>query len=102
MGMVGRPTGLVNHFNLLLPSQLDQFHISIGGQLGRAGHGQGRQGLFYLHERRTYRVVNNQARQGIRTRVVPKIDRKSLVTLSYHKQQFLGLDLVTLDLMLIV
>ena len=50
----------------------------IGRQLGRAGHGQRRQGLFYLHERRTYRVVNNQARQGIRTRVVPKIDRKSL------------------------
>ena len=50
----------------------------VGRQLGRAGHGQRRQGLFYLHERRTYRVVNNQARQGIRTRVVPKIDRKSL------------------------
>ena len=50
----------------------------VGRQLGRAGHGQRRQGLFYLHERRTYRVVNNQARQGIRTRIVPKIDRKSL------------------------
>ena len=50
----------------------------IGRQLGRAGHGQRRQGLFYLHERRTYRVVNNQARQGIRSRVVPRIDRKSL------------------------
>tara|TARA_B100002019_G_scaffold104602_1_gene89984 strand:- start:3201 stop:10820 length:7620 start_codon:yes stop_codon:yes gene_type:complete len=50
----------------------------VGRQLGRAGHGQRRQGLFYLHERRTFRVVNNQARQGIRTRVVPKIERKSL------------------------
>ena len=50
----------------------------IGRQLGRAGHGQRRQGLFYLHERRTFRVVNNQARQGIRTRVVPKIERRSL------------------------
>ncbi len=50
----------------------------VGRQLGRAGHGQRRQGLFYLHERRTFRVVNNQTRQGIRTRVVPRIDRKSL------------------------
>ena len=50
----------------------------IGRPQGRAGHGQRRQGLFYLHERRTYRVVNNQSRQGIRTRVVPRIDRKSL------------------------
>ena len=50
----------------------------IGRQLGRAGHGQRRQGLFYLHERRTVRVVNNQARQGIRTRIIPKIERKSL------------------------
>ena len=50
----------------------------IGRQLGRAGHGQRRQGLFYLHERRTYRVVNNQARQGVRSRVVPKIERRSL------------------------
>ena len=50
----------------------------VGRQLGRAGHGQRRQGLFYLHERQTFRVVNNQARQGIRTKVVPKIDRKSL------------------------
>ena len=50
----------------------------VGRQLGRAGHGQRRQGLFYLHERETFRVVNNQARQGIRTKVVPKIDRKSL------------------------
>ena len=50
----------------------------IGRQLGRAGHGQRRQGLFYLHERRTFRVVNNQARQGVRTRVIPKIDRRSL------------------------
>ena len=48
-----------------------------GRRLGRLGHGQGRQPLF-VHERRTWRVVNNQARQGIRTRVVPKIDRKSL------------------------
>jgi hypothetical protein len=50
----------------------------VGRQLGRAGHGQRRQGLFYLHERRTVRVVNNQARQGIRTRIVPKIERRSL------------------------
>ena len=50
----------------------------IGRQLGRAGHGQRRQGLFYLHERQEFRVVNNQARQGIRTKVVPKIERKSL------------------------
>jgi hypothetical protein len=50
----------------------------IGRQLGRAGHGQRRQGLFYLHERRTIRVVNNQSRQGVRTKVVPKIERKSL------------------------
>ena len=49
-----------------------------GRQLGALGHGQRRQGLFYLHERRTVRVVNNQARQGIRTRVIPKIERKSL------------------------
>ena len=48
-----------------------------GRRLGRLGHGQGRQPLF-VHERRTWRVVNNQARQGIRTRVVPKIDKKSL------------------------
>ena len=48
-----------------------------GRRLGRLGHGQGRQPLF-VHERRTWRVVNNQARQGIRTRVTPKIDRKSL------------------------
>ena len=52
--------------------------FSAGGRkLGRLGHGQGRQPIF-VHERRTWRVVNNQARQGIRTRVVPKIDRKSL------------------------
>ena len=50
----------------------------VGRQLGRAGHGQRRQGLFYLHERRTFRVVNNQARQGVRTRVIPKIERRSL------------------------
>ncbi len=50
----------------------------VGRQLGRAGHGQRRQGLFYLHERTTFRVVNNQARQGVRTRVVPKIERRSL------------------------
>ena len=50
----------------------------VGRALGRAGHGQRRQGLFYLHERQTFRVVNNQARQGIRTKVVPKIERKSL------------------------
>ena len=50
----------------------------VGRQLGRAGHGQRRQGLFYLHERETYRVVNNQARQAVRTRVIPKIERKSL------------------------
>jgi len=52
--------------------------FGVGRQLGRAGHGQRRQGLFYLHERRTYRVVNNQSRQAVRTRVVPKIDRKSM------------------------
>ena len=52
--------------------------FSAGGRrLGRLGHGQGRQPLF-VHERRTWRVVNNQARQGIRTRVTPKIERKSL------------------------
>tara|TARA_Y100000004_G_scaffold130685_1_gene147367 strand:+ start:782 stop:8344 length:7563 start_codon:yes stop_codon:yes gene_type:complete len=52
--------------------------FSAGGRrLGRLGHGQGRQPLF-VHERRTWRVVNNQARQGVRTRVVPKIDQKSL------------------------
>jgi len=50
----------------------------IGRQLGRAGHGQRQQGLFYLHERTTFRVVNNQARQGVRSRIVPKIERKSL------------------------
>ena len=48
-----------------------------GRRLGRLGHGQGRQPLF-VHERRTWRVVNNQARQGIRTRVIPKIEQKSL------------------------
>ena len=52
--------------------------FGVGRQLGRAGHGQRTQGLFYLHERRSFRVVNNQARQGVRTKVVPKIDRKSL------------------------
>ena len=52
--------------------------FGVGRQLGRAGHGQRRQGLFYLHERTTIRVVNNQARQGVRTKVVPKIERKSL------------------------
>ena len=53
--------------------------FGVGRQLGRAGHGQRRQGLFYLHERRTVQVtVNNQARQGIRTRIIPKIERKSL------------------------
>jgi len=52
--------------------------FGVGRQLGRAGHGQRTQGLFYLHERETFRVVNNQARQGVRTKVVPKIDRKSL------------------------
>tara|TARA_A200000159_G_scaffold63423_1_gene58700 strand:+ start:37449 stop:44609 length:7161 start_codon:yes stop_codon:yes gene_type:complete len=52
--------------------------FSAGGRrLGRLGHGQGRQPLF-VHERRTWRVVNNQARQGIRTRVIPKIEQKSL------------------------
>ena len=52
--------------------------FSAGGRrLGRLGHGQGRQPLF-VHERRTWRVVNNQARQGIRTRIIPKIERKSL------------------------
>ena len=52
--------------------------FSAGGRrLGRLGHGQGRQALF-VHERRTWRVVNNQARQGIRTKVVPKIDKRSL------------------------
>ena len=50
----------------------------VGRALGRAGHGQRRQGLFYLKERQTFRVVNNQARQGVRTKVVPKIERKSL------------------------
>ena len=50
----------------------------VGRALGRAGHGQRRQGLFYLQERQTFRVVNNQARQGVRTKVVPKIERKSL------------------------
>lgn len=50
----------------------------VGRQLGRAGHGQRRQGLFYLHERNEFRVVNNQARQGVRTKVVPKIEQKSL------------------------
>jgi hypothetical protein len=48
-----------------------------GRRLGRLGHGQGQQPIF-VHERRTWRVVNNQARQGVRTRVTPKIDRKSL------------------------
>ena len=38
--------------------------FGVGRQLGRAGHGQRTQGLFYLHERETFRVVNNQARQG--------------------------------------
>ena len=52
--------------------------FGVGRQLGRAGHGQRTQGLFYLHERRTFRVVNNQSRQGVRTKVVPKIERKSL------------------------
>ena len=53
-----------------------------GRRLGRLGHGQGRQPLF-VHERRTWRVVNNQARQGIRTKVVPKIDKRSLGAVSY-------------------
>jgi len=52
--------------------------FGVGRQLGRLGHGQRRQGLFYLHERRTFRVVNNQSRQGVRSRVVPKIERRSL------------------------
>ena len=52
--------------------------FGVGRQLGALGHGQRRQGLFYLHERRTIRVVNNQARQGVRSRVVPRIDRRSL------------------------
>ena len=52
--------------------------FGVGRQLGALGHGQRRQGLFYLHERRTFRVVNNQSRQGVRTRVVPKIERRSL------------------------
>ena len=52
--------------------------FGVGRQLGALGHGQRRQGLFYLHERKTIRVVNNQARQGVRTRVVPKIERRSL------------------------
>ena len=49
-----------------------------GRRLGRLGHAGRRQGLFYLHQRRTYRVTNNQTRRGVRTRVIPKIERKSL------------------------
>ncbi|AIX14688.1 virion structural protein [Synechococcus phage ACG-2014d] len=52
-------------------------NIGGGRRLGRLGHAGRRQGLFYLHERRTFRVVNNQGRRGVRTRVVPKIERKS-------------------------
>jgi len=48
-----------------------------GRRLGRLGHGQGQQPIF-VHERRTWRVVNNQARQGVRTRVTPRVDQKSL------------------------
>ena len=74
----------------------------IGRQLGRAGHGQRRQGLFYLHERRTIRVVNNQSRQGVRTKVVPKIERKSLGDTILSQTAILGFAPETLDSMLIV
>ena len=36
------------------------------------------QGLEFIHERRTFEVRENQSRQGIRTRIVPKIERKSM------------------------
>ena len=36
------------------------------------------QGLEFIHERRTFAVTENQSRQGIRTRIVPKIERKSM------------------------
>ena len=39
-----------------------------GRRLGSLGHGANRQAR-YLHERTEYKVVNNQSRQGIRTRV---------------------------------
>lgn len=48
-----------------------------GRRLGRLGHAPAQQPIF-VHERREWRVVNNQARQGIRPRIVAKIDQKSL------------------------
>ena len=36
------------------------------------------QGLEFIHERRTFAVTENQSRQGIRTRIAPKIERKSM------------------------
>ena len=36
------------------------------------------QGLEFIHERRTFEIRENQSRQGIRTRIVPKIERKSM------------------------
>ena len=48
-----------------------------GRRLGRLGHAGRRQGLFYVHQRREFTVTNNQTRLGIRTRVVPKIVRRS-------------------------
>ena len=48
-----------------------------GRRLGSLGHGANRN-VRYLHERREYKVVNNQARQGVRTKVVPIIEKKSL------------------------
>jgi len=35
-------------------------------------------GLEFIHQRRTFQVRTNQSRQGIRTRIVPRIERKSL------------------------
>lgn len=47
-----------------------------GRRLGSLGHGANRQAR-YLHERTEYKVVNNQSRQGIRSRVLPRIDMVS-------------------------
>ena len=64
----------------LISRQNYRSRTNLGGgrRLGRLGHAGRRQGLFYLHQRRTFRVVNNQTRRGVRTRVIPKIERKSL------------------------
>ena len=44
-----------------------------GGWVGTRGRG-----LEFIHDRRTFQVRSNQSRQGIRTRVVPRIERRSM------------------------